>query len=506
MKKYNFFFPLVIVSVLLLPSCNNSNSSTKSTETKTVSDTKITDIQPSSKSKDALATFQAGMASLDMGDVKDARASFTKAIEQDPQFGMAYLMRANTAASAKQFADDIGKGKTNLESASNWEKMYADFMATNLTADRNKGIEIVEKIAADYPDAARAQAYLGNAYQGNNQFDKSREAYSKAIQLNPAWVGGYNGLANSYLFNEPKDLQKAEENALKIVSIAPKSAGAQITLGDVYRAQNDFQKAKDAYAKAVQLNTGSPEAYYKLGHSNTYLGNLDEARKNYAAGGMQDVTKTGSILNTANTYLYAGDQKASIKYLMNEMAKMDASGPKEAIANDKNILLTTIAAIAVHTGDAATLKQVEPMIKATSEQVTKDLGNTAEMKAFAAADSLHWQAMIAMAQGKYDDAKVKEEAMKTVMDPLKDDRKLEGYYADMGMINMKEKKYADAISNFGKANPNAIYNKYLLAKANEASGNKDKAMSLYKEVSAYNFNDVGNALVRNEVKKRLATP
>jgi hypothetical protein len=38
--------------------------------------------------------------------------------------------------------------------------------------------------------------------------------------------------------------------------------------------------------------------------------------------------------------------------------------------------------------------------------------------------------------------------------------------------------------------------------ANEAAGNKDKAALLYKEVASYNFNDIGNALVRAEVKKK----
>ncbi|MEP6712826.1 MAG: tetratricopeptide repeat protein [Ferruginibacter sp.] len=504
MKKFSFFFSLfILASATYFSACNNSSSNST---TKTVTDTKVTDIQPTSKSAAALASFHEGMASLDIGDVKNARASFTKAIEQDPQFGMAYLMRANVAASAKQFADDIAKGKVNLDSASTWEKMYADFQATNLTDDRNKGIEIAQKMATENPDAARAQADLGNAYTGNNQFDKAREAFQKAIQLNPAWVGGYTGLTNSYLFFEPKDLKKAEDNALKIAAMAPKSAGAQIVLGDVYRAQNDFNKAKAAYTKGVELNTEAPEAYYKLGHANTYLGNLEEARKNYADGGMHDITKTGSVLNTAYTYLYGGDQKASIKYLMNEMTKMDAMGAKESVANEKNNMLTTIAAIAMHIGDAATLKQVEPMIKATSDQITKDLGNTDEAKVFAVADTLHWQAMIAMAEAKYDNAKANEESMKAVLSPLKDDRKLEGYYADMGMINMKEKKYTDAISNFEKADPNSIYNKYQLAKANEAAGNKEKAMVLYKEVAAYNFNDVGNALVRSEVKKKIATP
>jgi tetratricopeptide (TPR) repeat protein len=413
-------------------------------------------------------------------------------------------MRANTSFSAKEFADDIASAKSNLDSASSWEKMYAEYLGTNLSGERNKGIEILQKIATDYPDAARAQVDLGNAYAGNNQYDKSREAYSKAVQLNPSWVGGYSALTNSYLFNDPKDLKKAEENALKIVSMASQSAGAQITLGDVYRAQNDFKKAKEAYSKAVQLNPEAPEGYFKLGHANSYLGNFDEARKNYVDGGMHDVTKTGTVLNTAYTYLYAGDAKSATSYLFGELSKLDSSSASASkMASDKNNLLTTIAAIAVHYGDAATLKKVVPMIQSTSNQITMDLGNSAETKIFAKADSIHWQAMIALAEGKLDDAKAKEEAMKTVLDPIKDDRKLEGNHADMGMISMKEKKYTEAIAHFEKADPNAIYNKYLLAKANEAGGNKDKAMALYKEVAAFNFNEVGNALIRAEVKKIL---
>lgn len=43
----------------------------------------------------------------------------------------------------------------------------------------------------------------------------------------------------------------------------------------------------------------------------------------------------------------------------------------------------------------------------------------------------------------------------------------------------------------------------MLAKANKAAGNKDKAMAEYKEVAAYNFNDIRNALVRSEVKKKI---
>lgn len=498
MKKILWLLSLPVFSCLF--SCSESAS------TKEKSVAKITEVSATTKSTEAMATFQKGMAELDLGDVKNARMSFTKAIEQDPAMGIAYLYRANTANSAKEYADDINAGKTKLDSASNWEKLYADYLSTNLAGDRTKGIEVLQKIATDYPDAARAQNDLGNGYAGNNKFDKARELYQKAIQLNPGWVGGYISLANSYMFNEPKDLKKAEENSLKVVELAPKSAGAQITLGDCYRAQNDFAKAKTAYAKAVELNPTSPEAYYKEGHANVYLGNYDEARKNYADAGKNDIVKSGSIINTAYSYLYQNNTQAALSGLMDAAMKSDSSATDKAkAANEKYNYLTTCASIAVHKGDTATLKKIIPMILPLSEQLTNDLG-TPEAKIFVQADKLNWEAMLAYSEGKYDEAMAKAEAMKAAYDPIKDDRKLEGYHYDMGLVNMKQKKYAEAVSHFEKADPNNIYNKYWLAKANEAAGNKEKATSLYKEVAVYNFNDVGNALVREEVKKKLATP
>ena len=497
MKKILGLFTLLLIAFLF--SCNDGESSKQKTATK------ITELPATTKSTEAMASFQQGMAELDLGDVKNARMFFSQAIEQDPSMAIAYLYRANTATSAKEYADDVNAGKATIDSANNWEKLYADYQTTNLSGDRTKGIEILQKIATAYPDAARAQCDLANGYNGNNQFDKARELYQKAIQINPNWVGGYASLANSYMFNEPKDLKKAEENSLKVVELAPKSSGAQITVGDCYRAQNDFAKAKAAYAKAVELNPTSPEAYYKEGHANVYLGNYDEARKNYADAGKNDVVKSGSITNTAYSYLYQNNTSAALSGLIDAAMKADSSATdKSKAANEKYSYLITAANIAVHNGDAATLKKLMPMILPLSEQLTNDLG-TPEAKIFIQADKLNWEAMMAYTEGRYDETMAKAEAMKVAYDPIKDDRKLEVYHYDMGLVSMKQKKYAEAVTHFEKADPNNIYNRYWLAKANEAAGNKEKATSLYKEVAAYNFNDVGNALVREEVKKKLAT-
>ena len=40
--------------------------------------------------------------------------------------------------------------------------------------------------------------------------------------------------------------------------------------------------------------------------------------------------------------------------------------------------------------------------------------------------------------------------------------------------------------------------------AYEAAGKEEKALPLFREISVYNFNEIGYALIRNEVKNLLA--
>jgi tetratricopeptide (TPR) repeat protein len=402
--------------------------------------------------------------------------------------------------------DDLAMAKAHLDGASDWEKMYYDYENTFVTNDWNKRLEVAQKIVAAYPDAARAQVDLGNTYAGNNQTNDARTAYQKAIELDPKWTGGYNALSGSYIFNDPKDLKKGEENALKVVELSPKSSNAEVLLGDCYRAQNDMEKARTAYTKATELEPDVATAYYKKGHVNSFLGKYDEARQDYMEGAKHDEDNTGAMMNIAYTYLYAGDHQTAMKTFMDNAAKLDASGAsKSKIAGEKLNYLGNCATVCLHNNDAAHLKEVVDMMQGPSDQLADDIGST-EAKLTEKGNMLYWQSLTAAAGGKLDDAKAKAEEIKTTLQPINDPTKLWNYEMAMGYISMKEKKYADAIGHFEKASPNDIYIKYCLAMANEAAGNKDKANSLYKEIAAYNFNDVGNALIRNEVKKKVSTP
>jgi tetratricopeptide (TPR) repeat protein len=226
----------------------------------------------------------------------------------------------------------------------------------------------------------------------------------------------------------------------------PKSSNAEVFLGDCYRAQNDMEKARTAYTKAIELNPDEPTAYYKRGHVNSFLGQYDEARKDYTDGAKHDDDNFNAMLNVGYTYLYAGDHQTAMKTFMDNAAKLDASGAsKSKIAGQKLGYLNNCARVCLHDGDAAHLKEMVSMMQGPSDQVASDIGSN-EAKLNEKSNMLYWQALIAAAEGKMDDAKAKAEEMKTTLQPINDPTKLQGYEMVMGYI--KEKKICRCNGSF----------------------------------------------------------
>ncbi|MEO5647756.1 MAG: tetratricopeptide repeat protein [Chitinophagaceae bacterium] len=464
----------------------------------------ITEMPITTSNKEAEASFKEGLVYFDQGDGLKAKALFAKAIEQDQNMAIAHLYYSFTATTPKEYNEELAKAKANLSSASDWEKDYYDFALSYNNEDRDKRIAVLEKIAKAYPDAARAHLNLGQGYEENNEFAKAREHYQKAIDLNSKWVRGYYSQAYSYLFSIPKDFKKAEENAIKAGAIAPGSAGIQILLGDCYRAQDSMQKAQVAYDNAVKIAPDLPEAYYKRGHTYSFTGKMNEARADYAMAGKLDQSMSGAILNIANTYLYDNNVAAALQYYNGEIKKLDSSKSSPSVNNlIKLSSLQSIASIALHIGDTATLQKAITMRQPLSSEVNVEVG-TEEAKITGEASSIYWQALLDALKGNYDAAKTKSEEMKKKLEPIKNSRKLEDYEFLQGFVSFRQKDFPGAIAHFEKADQNDIYNKYWLARANEAGGNADKAKAIYKEVAVYNFNSTGFALVRNEAKKKTA--
>ena len=119
---------------------------------------------------------------------------------------------------------------------------------------------------------------------------------------------------------------------------------------------------------------------------------------------------------------------------------------------------------------------------------------------------LAWEANILAMEGKFDEAMAKAEESRELEGPIDDPTELNGYHRLMGFIYEKQGDMDKAIEYFGKLNMDNNFDKYRLAKAHESAGNKAEAMKMYKELVDFNFNNVGYALTRNELKEKTANP
>ncbi len=465
-----------------------------------------TELPVTTSSTDALTSFNKGMELLDVGNAQQARLYFAKAIEQDSGFASAYLYRSNTSPSNEHFKKDLATATSNLEGKNEGEKILVELYRTFLNNNTEERLRLAEQLVASYPTSPRALAYLGECYADISQHEKARVQYQKAIDLDSSWVGGYFSLASSFMNIDPRDFSKAEANFLKVVELKPDLSGSHVYLGDAYRAQNNLMKAREAYESALQKDPNDALTYLKRGHVNSYLNLFDEARKDYRkAAELNPDNKVAPINFEAFTYLYDGDFKTAKSWLEEKAKSINTIGLHESqIIGVKNSLLSNCAIIAFHMDDAKEVSRLVAMMKPISEKIGEGIG-TEEAKLQQKANILVWEVYALAMKGDYSAATAKAEAAKLALEPVKNPTKLWSYHAAISYINYKQEKYGDAIAHQEQSDPNAPYSKYRLALACEKAGQTERATKLYNELIDYNFNNIGYALIRKELKNKEKT-
>ncbi len=456
------------------------------------------------ESKEAMAAFVSGLEAVDLGQNRIARDLFDKALENDPNFVSAQMYRTFTSNSWKDFGDNRTKLLAMKDGANEAEKMQIDQLEANMNSDTPKVLEIDKKLVEKYPNSARALTNMAGTYQGMDKTEKAREIYSKALEVNPNFIPAINGLGSSYLFLAPRDLAKAEKYMAKVVDLHPDNSRAHIDLGDCYRAQKDLEKALASYLKAAELDPKDDIAFSKAGHANTFLGNTDAARKNYQDARAVSEYGTGSFNFEALTYLYEGDYNKTLSFFEDFAKKVEAMDIPESIKTSTKMNCTfNCATIAMHNGDSDLLKKQVERMRPLSAKLVTDVASQSIARN-QQVNLIYWDAMAAAVEGNFEGAAAKAEEIKTIQEEVNDPLKLRQFNQIHAFVNFKQGNYDKALEYMAKLNQDDVYNKYWMAKANHKAGNKDKAMALFQEIADDNFNSVGYALVRSEVKEILA--
>ncbi len=502
MKHLSYLFVLV-AAVALLTACPPAPDETAATDA--AARAVVEEIPVTTTSAEARELFTQGQHALDVGRVQDANALFQQAVADDPEFTYAYVNLMNAANSADEFMHNLQAAESSMASASEGEQLLVRIARSFVDVDASQRRALAQQLVEAYPSSPRAWLLLANIQTGLKEIDAARTSANKALELSPDMTATHRSLGFSYLFNEPKDFALGESFMKRVVELEPEEANARVDLGDAYRAQKRLEEARDAYAKGAELDRKSALAFSKAGHANTFLGNYEQARNDYAQAIEvgKDQLKVGYANFKACVHAYAGEPRAALDELAGLYDSIDAKGlPEDQVTGAKINVLTAQARIALHEGilDVAqrAVERRAEYVRAQAAVVgDEDFSQSQE------ANINWWAGELAARSGDYQAAVAKADEVARLVEAQTGPRKMEGYHSLMGLTHLLQGNHQEAIEHYRQADPDSFWVKHHLALALEATGESDEAAGLFQEVADWNFNSTGYACVRKDAIARL---
>ena len=149
---------------------------------------KASSFQPSSKSAPALRDFSEGVQLLREGKNLDAAKTLQNAVQEDPQFALAYsrLAEADSALGYDTEAEQNSRKAVELSSQLPLaEKYLIQANHAQIAKDNKKAIEAYENLSKTFPDNTDVEYSLGSLYADNGDFDKARAQFANILKTDP---------------------------------------------------------------------------------------------------------------------------------------------------------------------------------------------------------------------------------------------------------------------------------------------------------------------------------
>lgn len=211
----------------------------------------------------------------------EAKESFKKSIELDQSRFLVWNQLLLVESDLRQFEDLVKDSEKALELFPNQASLYLlNGVGKMQLKQYEDAAEILQSgliFARDVYLKAQMLSTLGDIYNTTKEYEKSDEAFEKALKINaddPLVLNNY-----AYYLSERKEkLERAAEMSRKSLQIEPESASYQDTYGWILYQQADYEEAKKWLLKAINnINEQSGVILEHYGDVLYQLGKSSEA-------------------------------------------------------------------------------------------------------------------------------------------------------------------------------------------------------------------------------------
>ena len=316
-----FFFLLIVLFLVVGVAASQSTGPEPPVKDRDVPATAgPADTAPTKQSLEA--TLASAHQKLEHGDSQQAIAMLerlatagktAKGIQHE--LGLAYYRTGKLVLAEKAFARAIEDDSSDIESV---QMRGLTLYRLGRPAD---AIPFLEKVREWTPNAnADASYVLGLCYLNSQRFDDARIAFAHQFGVEPNSGPAY--LLFSKMLKQANLSEAAAEAAKKALTLTPNLPLAHFMLGEFYLFKSDIEQALREFELERQINPANFAVYDRLGDVYTRSGKYDKAQEALAKAISLDTSSTGPFIQMGKVLLRRNDPQTSLLYLQHA-EKMD---------------------------------------------------------------------------------------------------------------------------------------------------------------------------------------
>jgi tetratricopeptide (TPR) repeat protein len=422
---------------------------------------------------------------------------FKKAIQEDPDFAMAYLNLAFVSPNAKEFFQNFDMAKALIDKVSEGEQLWILGIEAGINAFPMKQREYFQKLVEAFPNDERAHNLLAGNYFAQEDYELAIEEYSKATLINPDFSQPYNQLGYAYRFLG--NYSEAEKAFKKYIELIPNDPNPYDSYAELLLKMGKYDKSIEAYRKALEQDSNFVASHFGIATNLNLLGKHQDARKQLRElydMARNDGERRAAYFAMSVSYVDEGNTEAALEEQNKAFALAEKINDAASMGGDLvvmgNILLE---AGKLNEAQAKFDKALETIENSDLTELVKD--NSRRLYLFNTA-------RIALKKGDLKEAKTMAEQYHSEVKAINNPFQIKLSRELNGQIALEEKNYDKAIEELQQASQQNPYNFYRMGLAYLGKGDKGTAKKLLKDAAEWNaVNSLNYSFMRHKAKQAL---
>jgi tetratricopeptide (TPR) repeat protein len=265
-----------------------------------------------------------GMIYQRQGNFIEAERYLRDAVEAAPNsdqvrvlLAKLYLQKGNLTSAIRELEKAIELNSKNFQAKIQLGNAYLE---TGLRHNINSAVEIFEQMQDNPSSAVKREAMSGLALAmlARGEFDTAQEQFNRILNLpdlsNTDKAQIYVNIGNAYLKQEQNE--RARTNYEKALTLDRTLAESHYNLGRLYHKEERYADARLKYNMAIGSNPNLAPAHYNLAQLYDQRNNLDKAEEHYEIAIDKDPGLAEAYLNLALLYKKQGRAEEALEQLM----------------------------------------------------------------------------------------------------------------------------------------------------------------------------------------------